>query len=284
MLRLIRITLPMSRNPPPAVLAVRAFQDNYIWLICNPTPRAGDDAGRRYAAIVDPGDAEPVVDALTELNITPSAILITHRHHDHVDGIVPLVQRYAIPVYGPAKSTIPGITHTLNAGAVITVPAMDLQFQVLEIPGHTLDHIAYYGHGMLFCGDTLFGAGCGRLYDGSAAQLFAALNKLNNLPLSTQIYCGHEFTLANLGFALRVEPDNIAMRTRLRDAERAWAHQQPTVPLSLALERATNPFLRCAEPTVRAAAERFAGRPLATPEEVFAVLRYWKDTLDETTA
>lgn len=257
------------------VLAVPAFIDNYIWLICN-------EKSQKQAAIVDPGEADSVMDTLTELAITPVAILLTCHHNDHTDAVEALANRYKIPVYGPAfeQHRMPSITHPVCDGDRITLPFDKLSFTVMEVPGHTKAHIAYYGHHMLFCGDTLSGAGCGRLIEGSALQMYGSLKKIAALPKNTLIYCAHEYTLANLKFAMKVEPDNTDIRTRLFEAKRSWAHGQPTVPSTLELELRTNPFLRCQAGSVIAAAENFAEKQLTSGQEVFAVLRYWKDTLD----
>ena len=257
------------------VLAVPAFIDNYIWLICK-------ENSPKQAAIVDPGEAGSVIDTLTELSITPAAILLTHHHDDHIGGVETLLSRYKIPVYGPASEQyrMPGITHPMRDGDRITLPFDKLSFTVMEVPGHTKGHIAYYGHHMLFCGDTLFGAGCGRLFEGTALQMYASLKKITALPKNTLVYCAHEYTLANLQFAMKVEPDNADIRTRLFEAKRSWAHGLPTVPSTLELELRTNPFLRCQVGSVMAAAENFAEKQLTSRQEVFAVLRYWKDTLD----
>ena len=257
------------------VLAVPAFIDNYIWLICN-------ENSPKQAAIFDPGEAGTVIDTLTELSITPVAILLTHHHDCHTGGVEALLKRYKIPVYGPAseQERMPSITHPLCDGDHISLPFDKLSFTVMEVPGHTKGHIAYFGHRMLFCGDTLFGAGCGRLFEGTALQLYESLKKIAALPKNTLVYCAHEYTLANLKFAMKVEPDNADIRARLFEAKRSWAHGQPTVPSTLELELQTNPFLRCNNGNVRVAAENFAERRLASQQEVFAVLRYWKDSLD----
>ena len=164
------------------VLHVPAFADNYIWLL-----RAGD-----RTAIVDPGDAQPVVEALERERLRPVAILCTHHHHDHVGGITALAERYRVPVYGPATESIPGMTHARNDGEQVELPELGLSFDVIGTPGHTLGQINYYGAGMLFCGDTLFSAGCGRLFEGTAEQMHASLSRLAALPEDTRMYCGHE--------------------------------------------------------------------------------------------
>lgn len=250
---------------------VPAFDDNYIWLL--------EDAARRQAAIVDPGDAEAVIDYLEQHSITPVAILITHHHGDHTGGISELLARYPMPVYGPAHERIPHISQPLQEGDTVTLD-FGVELQVMDVPGHTRGHIAYYGGGALFCGDTLFAGGCGRLFEGSPQQMWQSLCKFIALPDDTRIYCAHEYTSANLQFALVAEPDNQALQQRVADTRELRSRKLPTVPSTLALEKATNPFLRCEENSIIEAAEAFAKRPLTQADEVFAVVRHWKDTLD----
>jgi hydroxyacylglutathione hydrolase len=237
------------------------------------------DPPGRLAAIVDPGDARPVLHTLREQNMTPTAILITHHHGDHVGGVRALLEQYpGLPVFGPAGERIPSITRRLAEGDVITVPGLDVELRVLDVPGHTAGHIAYYGAGALFCGDTVFSVGCGRLFEGSAEQMHASLSKIAALPGDTLIYCAHEYTLDNIAFAKWVEPDNPDLLQREREARALRAEDRPTVPSRLEVERRTNPFLRFDELTVIEAASAFAGRPLRPGAEVFGTVRYWKDT------
>ncbi|MBK1700252.1 hydroxyacylglutathione hydrolase [Thiococcus pfennigii] len=266
-------------RPRLAITPIPALDDNYIWLL------QADD--RRQAACVDPGEAEPVLAVLAARGLELTAILITHHHPDHTAGIAELVAAYPDAlVCGPRDRRLKGLTRVVGEGDEAAVPGLAAGFRVLEVPGHTASHIAYLGptpdDDALFCGDTLFTAGCGRVFDGTCAQLAASLARLAALPPTTLCYCAHEYTLANLGFAAWVEPDNPARAARQADAERRRAAGEPTVPATLALELATNPFLRTGEPAVRAAAERFAGQPLdASPPpriEVFTALRRWKDT------
>jgi len=250
---------------------IPAFTDNYIWLACNTECPS-------EAIIIDPGTADPVIKVLESEGLRLVAILITHRHWDHVDGIPTLTARYPVPVYGPAGGHIAGITHPLGDGQFVA-PLPGVSLEVLAVPGHTLDHIAYYGHDSLLCGDSLFNAGCGRIFDGTAEQLFHSLQRLSRLPDSTQVYCAHEYTLSNLRFAQSVEPDNQDLAAYSRTAESLRKRGLPTLPTDIATQRRINPFLRCDIPAVQASIAAFAGRPLTDPEEFFKILRFWKDTL-----
>jgi hydroxyacylglutathione hydrolase len=254
------------------VHAVPAFRDNYIWLL-----RGSADQGSEQAtAIVDPGDADPVFRALDRLALTPVAILITHHHADHIGGVKELCARFHIPVYGPAQESIPDVTHPLKEGDRVAIPGLPA-FDVLEVPGHTAGHIAYAGQQSLFCGDTLFAGGCGRLFEGTAAQLYASLQKLSQLPDETWIYCAHEYTLSNLSFALAVEPDNPVLQSRIQQTRLLRRDHKITLPSRMGVEKLTNPFLRCLTPAIVAAAAHHAGSPLTPGVEAFAALRRWKD-------
>lgn len=252
----------------PTIIPIPAFADNYIWLV-----REGS-AG----AVVDPGDAAPVIGYLQREGITLTAIIATHHHGDHVGGIRALTARWPVPVYGPAGEDIPGRTQALAEGDAIVVPGIGLSLSTLDIPGHTAGHIALVGKDLVFCGDTLFAAGCGRLFEGTPAQMVASLGKLAALPDTTRVYCGHEYTVSNLRFALAVEPDSAALRNRQARAQAMRAAGVPTVPTMLVEERATNPFLRVHHPSIRAAVERHAGRALDGPVALFAELRAWKNS------
>lgn len=255
-----------------SVLTVPAFADNYLWLIHDGVS----------AAVVDPGDAQPVLAALQAHGLTLSAILLTHHHADHTGGVTELLQHYAVPVFGPRKEPIAGVTQTLTEGDTVRVPALDLELAVLDVPGHTRGHIAYLrqdGENWLFCGDTLFAGGCGRLFEGTPAQMVDSLAKLAALPGDTRVYCAHEYTLSNLRFALAMEPQNAALVARMETESAKRAAGLPTVPSTITLERATNPFLRYDEAEIGAtliAAHRLApGEPALA---AFTALRLWKNS------
>lgn len=249
-----------------------AFDDNYIWLL--------QDAALGHCAVVDPGDAAPVLAWLAEHpHCRLVDILITHHHGDHTGGIQALKAATGARVCGPALENIPGRDLALQDDQTLRV--LERDWQVLQVPGHTAGHIALFGgdaeQPLLFCGDTLFSAGCGRLFEGSAEQMHDSLQRLAALPAQTRVCCTHEYTLSNLRFALAVEPDNPALQEYQQRAAAQRAAGQPTLPSSLALELAINPFLRTGETAIRRNAEVRAGRPLETHAEVFAALRAWKD-------
>mgnify|MGYP001427344835 CR=1 FL=1 len=252
------------------VFPIRAFRDNYIWALQAPD-------GRRVA-VVDPGDAAPVEAALAERGLELVAILITHHHADHVGGVEALCADRALPVYGPAGEAIPRRTHALVEGDRVELDSFGLSLEVIDVPGHTAGHIAYFGDEMLFCGDTLFAGGCGRVFEGTPQQMHRSLTKLASLPPTTHIYCAHEYTEANLRFALRVEPNNQALRARMAHVEALRARDEITLPSLLEDELATNPFLRTASQTVIESAAAHAGNKLSSPADVFAAVRAWKDS------
>ena len=251
------------------VTPVQAFADNYIWLIHSPR-----DA--RKVVAVDPGDAAPVHLALESQSLQLSGILLTHHHNDHVGGVASLLQRHEVPVFGPGTERVPGNAVPMREGDRSTFSNLELDFRVLDIPGHTAGHIAYTGHGAVFCGDTLFSAGCGRLFEGTPEQMVGSLAKLASLPEETLVYCGHEYTIGNLRFSLAVEPENADAASYLDECLAKRARHEATVPSNIRRERNVNPFLRCNRKTVIYAAEARAGRRLNSTE-VFAVIRHWKD-------
>ena len=264
--------------PTLALLALPAFNDNYLWLLHNGT----------QALVVDPGDAAPVQAALTQYGLTLSDILITHHHADHVGGVDTLRNATGARVWGPAFETIPEPVTRLTEGESCT--ALGLTFDVIDVPGHTAGHIAYFCRDvalrfesrasqapLLFCGDTLFSGGCGRLFEGSPAQMLASLDKLAALPGNTRVCCTHEYTLSNLRFAVAVEPDNTQLADYQAHCMDLRAANQITLPSSIAQERAINPFLRSRSPAVVAAA--LARNPQGADEVgIFATIREWKNT------
>lgn len=251
------------------VSPVKAFSDNYIWLL------EAENAPR--ALVVDPGDARPVVEALRQRQLELVAILITHHHADHVGGVQHLMDATGARVFGPTGESLPIDCERVSGGQKLKLDRLGLTFDVLDVPGHTSGHIAYHSAGMLFCGDTLFSAGCGRLFEGSAEQMLNSLDRLAALPGETRVFCAHEYTLANIRFAQAVEPGNGSLAVYRQKAEALSRQQLPTLPTTLDWELKVNPFLRVRKPTVWAAAQEYAGRPLTTAEEVFATVRRWKD-------
>ena len=251
------------------LIPIPAFADNYLWLL--------HDSKR--ALIVDPGDAEPVLRTLDQYDLQLESILVTHHHADHTGGVDALRQATGAKVYGPATERIPEPFAPLREGD--TVRALGLDFQVLDVPGHTAGHIAFYtpdvdGQPLLFCGDTLFSGGCGRLFEGTPAQMLASLDKLAALPGNTRVCCTHEYTLANLRFAVAVEPDNAELAAYQAQCQQLRAQGQPTLPGSISQEIQINPFLRTRQASVLAAVHRFDASA-HDETTVFAALRQWKN-------
>ncbi|HEY8025876.1 MAG TPA: hydroxyacylglutathione hydrolase [Burkholderiaceae bacterium] len=257
-----------------SVLTVPAFNDNYLWLIHNGT----------QAVAVDPGDAGPIMAALEAHKLSLVAILLTHHHADHVGGVEKLLQHintddFKLPVYGPRSENIAGVTTRLAEGDQVHIAQLPLDCTVLDVPGHTSGHIAYVfaDQNWLFCGDTLFAGGCGRLFEGTPAQMVSSLAKLSALPDSTLVFCAHEYTLGNLRFALAAEPDNLALKSRIVLEQEKRTNNIPTVPSTIGLEKETNPFLRYREPSIIKGLQASGRLHDSEPIAAFAALRNWKN-------
>ena len=264
----------------PDILPVRTFNDNYVWMIRLQTPHG------RQALVVDPGDGGPVIDALSQAGLPLAGILVTHHHADHTGGIAALKEAFPeAVVHGPQQCRNPLIERRYRHGDTVALPELGFEAQVIDVPGHTLDHNAYFcerigadPRPVVFCGDTLFAAGCGRLFEGTAPVMFESLSRLAALPAATLVYCAHEYTLSNLRFARAVEPASNALSARIAEAEALRKQDRATVPSTVAIERDTNPFLRARESQVAANAAAFDGSlDAADPVAVFAALRRWKD-------
>ena len=257
------------------VIPVPALADNYIWLLVGASG---------HALIVDPGDARPVLEALSREKLAPAGVLLTHHHHDHIGGVPGILARHpGLPVIAPHDERITTATRRVGDGDKVHFDAPHCDFDVIEVPGHTRTHIAFAGGGVVCAGDTLFSVGCGRLFEGTPAQMLASLGRLSALPDDTLLCCGHEYTVANCAFALTVDPDNADLRRRADDARALRAHGRPTLPVTIAQERATNPFLRSDAPALRRAAERDLDAITAADRvERFAWLRHGKDAFRPT--
>lgn len=250
------------------VTPILAFHDNYIWAIHD----------EQHLIVVDPGDAKPVLDFIANHQLQLTAIFITHHHHDHVGGIKDLVAHQPqAKVYGPSKEQIPGLSQSLQQGDKLSLNQPNCEFQILDIPGHTLGHIAYVGSLGLFCGDTLFHAGCGRLFEGSPEQMQNSLTKLKQLPETTLVYCAHEYTESNLNFAQVVEPDNSDLIEVIKKVKQLRDLKQPSLPSSIQEQKKINPFLRCHSNTLKNNVERWCQKHCQSPLDVFTQLRRWKD-------
>ncbi|BDX21344.1 hydroxyacylglutathione hydrolase [Polynucleobacter sp. TUM22923] len=267
----------MVKNTLMQVWPIPAFDDNYLWCIHD----------GQSALIVDPGDATPVLQYLSDHKLTLTGILITHHHADHTGGILALLDALGshIPVYGPAHIDIPGRTQAMMEGDQLSITAPSIHFKVFEVPGHTLTHIAYFANmqanleePMLFCGDTLFASGCGRLFEGTPTQMSQSLAKFSVLPKNTLVYCTHEYTLFNIRFALAVEPNNANLINWADTASKLREQQLPTLPTTIGQELQVNPFMRCDQAEVIDSALRISGeKSLPSPAHVLAVIRAWKD-------
>ncbi|MEW5771214.1 MAG: hydroxyacylglutathione hydrolase [Pseudomonadota bacterium] len=253
------------------ISAIPAFRDNYIWAV--------RDLHRDPSAtvLVDPGEPGAILTWLASQQARPLAILVTHHHGDHTGALAALGERWRVPVYGPRRERIAGVTHPVGEGDEVELPELGLRLAVMETPGHTLGHVCYVGDGLAFTGDTLFSCGCGRLFEGTAAQMHESLRRLAALPEDTRVYCAHEYTLPNIGFALEVEPDNPALLARHEAARQARKAGLPTLPSTIGQERAANPFLRCHLPAVQVAISQHQGLSVNGAMEAFAALRRWKD-------
>ncbi len=252
------------------IIPIPAFDDNYIWLLRQPDGK--------HCVAVDPGDEDPVIDYLRSNKLTLSAILITHKHGDHTAGVRALKQIWPdVVVHGPANESITALDRQTREGDTLLLEDINARFSVLDVPGHTEGHVAYYGEGCVLCGDTLFAGGCGRVFSGTYDQLSNSLIRLGRLPPETRVYCAHEYTLSNLGFALWVEPGNADLLARNNTDKAAREKRQPTLPSTIRIELATNPFMRTDQLDIIAAAENWRGQKSVSRHEVFRALREWKD-------
>jgi len=256
------------------VSAIQAFNDNYIWALAN--------KNSNHLALIDPGDADVCIKYIEQNKLSLTTILITHHHQDHTGGIKALVEYYQkldkeITVFGPKLSTNPCINQLVCEGDTVKVKGLELSLSVIDLPGHTLDHIAYYGQDNLFCGDTLFSGGCGRIFEGTAKQMFLSLEKLKSLPERTRVYCTHEYTLANLTFALTVDPSNKELVHYYNEVVTLRENNQNSLPSSIAREKKINPFLRCDNEHIQQSAKEYSEQPLSKPLDVFTIVRQWKD-------
>lgn len=252
------------------ITALPALQDNYIWVI------QGNDASK--IVIVDPGDARPVLEYIKTHNLILDGILLTHHHGDHSGGIRLLLEHYPdVRVYSSTIDKVPGVTHCVQEGESIVFAHLSHPIHVLEIPGHTLGHIAFVYGDAVFSGDTLFSVGAGKIFEGTASQMYHSLHKLKCLPKETLVYCGHEYTLANIAFAQQVDPHNPLLEQRKKEVQALRAHHLPSVPVMLETELQTNPFLRCDVPHVISAVQEYIQQPIRDPIAILLALREWKN-------
>lgn len=259
------------------IIPLPAFTDNYIWTLVNSL--------NSETTVVDPGEADAVLAYLLDNQLNLNSILLTHHHWDHTNGVNALLEHYpSALVFASHKSSITSVSNRLKEGDVVNLDKIGITFKVDEIPGHTLDHLSFFAEPstnlntpILFTGDTLFMAGCGKVFEGTTDQMWASLQKIKNHPFNTEVYCGHEYTLSNLKFAITVEPTNSDIQARLSEVQNLRSQNKPSVPALLSLELKTNPFLRSDIPDVMRAAEKYANKALSSGSEVFAVLREWKN-------
>lgn len=256
------------------VSMIKAFSDNYIWAITS--------SNSQTMALVDPGDAEVCIKFIKDNQKKLSTILITHHHHDHVGGIQKLVQycqdnAWPLTIYGPENENIPHCDIKVNEQSKVSLSDLAIEFSVLDLPGHTAGHIAYLAQDNLFCGDTLFSGGCGRLFEGTAQQMLNSLEKLSALPEKTHVYCAHEYTKANLDFALTVEPSNAELVHYYNQVQNKRAQNIATIPSSILLEKKINPFLRCQQESIQESAAEYSGEKVNTKLATFTAIRAWKD-------
>ncbi len=251
------------------IIPIPAFNDNYIWL--------GYDPQTKQCFVVDPGDAKPVLKTLAQLELNLSEILITHHHDDHTGGVKELVELTHATVYGPANSKYEGITVGLADGNSINLASVKKSFQILAVPGHTLDHIAYCNEELVFCGDTLFSAGCGRLFEGTADEMYLSLTKLAHLPPNTLVYCAHEYTMANLKFSATVEPRNLFVQNHIKKISALRSKNLPSLPSTIGDELQINPFLRCQSLEIIENIKEKFHVSIIEPSCIFKELRKWKD-------
>lgn len=247
--------------------AIKAFTDNYIWAVHD----------GRHCVIVDPGEASGTIEFLERHDLRLCGLLLTHHHHDHVGGVDEIRNRHTAPAWGPDDRRMPADLRVVGEGDRVTIDELGLAFQVTETPGHTTSHIAFHGHDLLFCGDTLFSVGCGRLFEGTPAQMQASIDKLAALPDSMRVYCAHEYTASNCNFARRVEPENQALAERCERVAELRERDRITLPSTIGDEKSFNPFMRTRESAVIDAAERREPGRADTPADVFGVIRRWKD-------
>lgn len=267
--------MPQSQMANTNIITpIKAFTDNYIWAITS--------KNSNNLALVDPGDARVCIDFIEKNSLILTSLLITHHHADHIGGIKELYHycqqhQWPLEIYTPSNESIPHASVKLVEGDTVTLDGLETTFNIIDIPGHTLGHIAYYQDNVLFCGDTLFSAGCGRIFEGTAQQMFDSLNKLKKLPERTHVYCTHEYTLANLDFALTVEPENEELINYYNHVKQLRARDKISLPSSILREKKINPFLRCDEQPIQYSVQEYSNQIPQSELETFSLLRQWKD-------